>query len=308
MKQEIIVFTHHDLDAMGSMINVEFKFPDIDKKYFSTNYFNMDERICEIIDYSKEHNINVLLIADVSFSENKDNLDLLYKHFDRITLIDHHLYPEEFWDDFPNMKIVHDTKKSATLLCHEYFSNAGKNKNLDKLTRIIDVYDIWQTEEPEFQFSQDLNEYFWTYDLELLTQKIAQNEYKLPNDFLEVSNNIKNNIKHDIVDYNKRGLIQRSKDVTICFVNKWFNQIMLSEMENGQNIVIGISSYGYVKIRINKKAPYTDAQKEELRSLITGNPNLGHMDAFSYKYESKPSFDNSLKEIQRIVEIFEKVL
>ena len=35
---ELVVMTHHDLDALGCMLNIEYKMPGIPKKYFHTNY------------------------------------------------------------------------------------------------------------------------------------------------------------------------------------------------------------------------------------------------------------------------------
>lgn len=306
-ENELIVFTHNDLDALGCMLNIEYKFPNVEKKYFHTNYSNIKERVQEIEEYMTLNGNKHIFIVDVSFSDNKESLTKLYNLDKDLVLCDHHLYPDGFWDAFPEMKVQWDKTKSATLICNEYFGNKGKNLKLDNLSRVIDVYDIWQTEEPEFDLSQDLNEYFWTYDIAILLKKIIDNDYRLPSDFKEVVKNIKLTYNTAIEDYNKRGLIKRSGDVSLCFVKDWFNQVMLKEMDNGQNIVVGIDLYGIVRVRINKKHDLNLSQKQQFREILTGNPDIGHAEAFTYKYAGTPSFDKSIAEAEKVYNAIQKI-
>lgn len=300
MKEELIVFTHNDLDAIGSILNIEFKIPDIPKKYFYTNYSNIPAQVDNIIEYAEANNCKHILIPDVSFADNKESLRRLYNYFHKVTHIDHHLYTDNFWDEFPNMTVVYDKTKCATKLCNEFFKNTGKNINLDKLTYIIDVYDLWQTENNAFDFAQLLNEYFWTWDIELLTKTIIQNGYKLPEDFQEVTQNIKNKYMKAIVEYESKNVIHRARDVTFCFINDWFNQVLLKEMENGQNFVIGINSYGIVRVRINKNSPYNNEQLNKFRIVLTETEAIGHMLAFTYRIKDFNGFDCVLKEASKI--------
>ncbi|QAU04488.1 phosphoesterase [Vibrio phage Va1] len=300
---ELIVFVHNDLDALGCMLNIEYRMPNIAKKYFFTNYANIDQRVQEIEAHIQENGNTHILIADVSFSDNKESLRKLYS-LGKCTHIDHHLYPDGFWDEFPNMKVHYDKKKCATLLCNEYFGNTGKHERLDKLTRIIDVYDLWQVGEPEFKVSQDLNEYFWTYDIELLCKKIVENDYRLPDDFKSVVQARKAQCEMEVQEFEERKLIQRNPGMTVAFVKEWFNHIMLKEMEAGQNIVVGICPYGIVKVRVNKDAPFTPEQLNKVRKELTGTENIGHMLAFTYRYEAEKCFENTIKEVQKIVQAF----
>ena len=192
---ELVVMTHNDLDALGCMLNIEYKMPGIPKKYFHTNYADIDQVVAEIERYVLAERNTHILIPDVSFADNKPALARLY-NIAHVTHIDHHLYPEGFWDDFPKMKVVHDMTKSATKLCNEFFKNTGKNERLDKLSFLIDVYDIWQSADPAFDLSQDLNEYFWasiSYGVLLpLVERIIENDYKVEGDLRrEVQQNIK---------------------------------------------------------------------------------------------------------------------
>jgi oligoribonuclease NrnB/cAMP/cGMP phosphodiesterase (DHH superfamily) len=297
---DLIVFTHNDLDALGSMINIEYRMPSIQKKYFFTNYANIPKQVDDIIDYAEKNKVTRLLIPDVSFGDSKESLRRLYNHFEKITHIDHHLYPEGFWDEFPNMKVVHDKTKCAAKLCNEFFGNTGKNKNLDKLTYIIDIYDLWQTDSPIFDFSQDLNEYFWAYDIELLCKKIIQNDFKLPDDFKETVQNIKDKYTQDIAKYENEGQIKRARDISFCFIADWFNQVLIQEMKNGQNFVIGMNSWGLVRVRIRKESPYSDEQKDRLRKALTGTTTTGHMNCFTYKIEGNPDYKQILEEAGKI--------
>lgn len=300
---ELIVFTHNDLDALGCMLNIEYKFPDVKKKYFHTNYANIDERVEEIADYINQNNDGSpvhILIPDVSFSDSKEALRVLYS-LGKCTHIDHHLYPEGFWDEFPNMKVVWDKTKCATKLCNEYLGNKGQNKNLDKLTFIIDVYDLWQTKSPAFKIAQDFNEYFWQNNIGTLCNTFVQNNYELPHDYMQVVEKMHKAFNTALVDYEKRKLIYRGGDITIAFVNDYFNQILIKEMDQGQNFVVGINSYGIVRVRIKEEAPYTNDRKDNMRLILTGTKDIGHNNAFTWKIKDTPTFDRIMEEIQLVV-------
>lgn len=300
MTEELIVFTHNDLDAAGCMLNIEYKWPNIDKVYFHTNYSNIPQIVSEIEAHIKKNGNKHILIVDVSFSDHKDSLEKLY-NLGKCTHIDHHMYPDGFWDEFPDMKVVWDKEKCATLLVNEYLGNTGKNSNLDKLSKIIDIYDIWQVKHPAFDFSQDLNDYFWKAGIENFVESIKENDWKLPDDFAEEVAHIRRESDMAIQSYEERKLIHRASDITLAFVNGWFNQVLIPEMRNGQNFVIGINSHGIVRVRINQDSPYTDEQKNSLRFALIGAEDHGHMNAFTYKVDN-PKFENLIKEAEKVVE------
>lgn len=308
MNNELIVFTHNDLDALGCMLNLEYRFPNVRKKYFHTNYANIIELTDEILEYQARVGNTHIVMPDVSFSDNKDSLRRIYETFPKCTHIDHHLYPEGFWDEFPNMKVVWDKTKSATKLCNEYLGNAGAAKGLDTLTYLIDVYDLWQTKSEHFEIAQDLNEYFWRNDTVNLLGPIMNNDFKLPKNYHYVIDEIHKEYEAAMASYEKRNLIHRAGEITVAFVQDWFNQILIKEMKNGQNFVIGVNPYGIVKVRIKEEAPYTDEQKDALRLELTGNTNIGHMNAFTYKVHEATSFDVIMKEIQKVTTAIERIM
>jgi hypothetical protein len=306
MSNELVVFTHNDLDALGCMLNIEYKWPQVKKKYFHTNYANIDKIVQEIVDYQKANGSTHLIMPDVSFSDNKESLKILYNAFEHCTHIDHHMYPDGFWDEFPNMKVQWDKTKSATLICNEYLGNKGKNSNLDKLSMIIDVYDIWQDQHPAFSISQDMNEYFWhcanQESIEIMMKRFISNDYGLPIDYSIVTEAIRDKYENAIDSYEKRNLIHRADKITIAFVNDWFNQILIREMQDGQEFVIGANSNGIIKIRINQRVPYTVQQLNKIREILTGNPEYGHLHAFTYKVNGTVDFNSIMEEVKKVTE------
>jgi oligoribonuclease NrnB/cAMP/cGMP phosphodiesterase (DHH superfamily) len=306
MNDELIIFTHNDLDALGCMLNIEYKMPQIRKKYFHTNYANIVHRVDEIEDYIKQHGNTHILIPDVSFSTSKDQLRRLY-NLGKCTIIDHHLYPHGFWDEFPNMKVIHDKTKSAALLCNEYFNNQS-NVNLTKITKLINIYDLWKIKSPFFETSKDFNNYFWKFDIGYLCNEIINNDYKLPKNYMSVVQAINENYKSDIEKYEKRKLIHRAGEITLAFVDYWFNEILISEMKKGKNFVIGANSYGIIRIRISENAPYSEEMKNALRLSLTGTSDIGHMNAFTYKIKEPVNFDNLMKEIENVTSEIERIM
>jgi len=307
MNEELIVFTHNDLDALGCMLNIEYKFPNVMKKYFYTNYANIPQITDDIERHIQQHGNKHLLIPDVSFATDKESLRRLYNIPGiKITHIDHHLYPAGFWDDFPNMKVVWDKTKSATLLTNEYLGNNGKNANLDKLSYIIDIYDLWQYKSQYFGIAQDFNNYFWECGIEWLFNEIVNREYKLPENYNNVVNSFNERSKAHIEKLESKKLIMRSGEMTVAFTNEFFNQILIKEMDNGQQVVIGVNDYGIVKIRLHQETKLSVDQINKIRLETTGESETGHLHAFTYKMNKQPTFENIMHEIERVAKVFEK--
>lgn len=302
MNNELIVFLHNDLDAAFCQLNFEFVAPTVRKKYFYTNYGNMKEKVSEIENYIAVHRNDKILIMDVSFSNNKDQLDKLYNMFNAITLIDHHLYPEEFFNSYSDkMKVHYDKSKCAALLTNEYFKNTGKNKDLDTLTKITDVYDLWQVEDPLFDVSQNLNNFFWELGMDKFCSEIIRFNYTLPNYYPEVVKKINDKISEGIQKLEQKKLIHRFGKVTVVFTDEFFNDVLIREMKNNQDIVINAMAYGIIKVRISQYAPFSSDKKIELSRALSGVETTGHLNAFTYKMSIQTSFENIMNEIQRVI-------
>lgn len=305
MQDELIVFTHNDLDAGGSIINIEYKMPGIKKKYFYTNYGDIEKQVQDIEDYVKQHSNKYCLMTDISWSTSPEALHKMCNLFEKITLIDHHLYPDGFFDAYPKLKVHWDKSKSATLLTYEYFKN--DNTELRKLSELIDVYDLWQDTLPLFTEAQDLNEFFWEIGREKFINDCINSGYKLPHYYDSVVSDIQRKYTEEIAKFENRKLIHRSAKVTVAFVDSWFNQILVKEMKEGKDFVINATPFGIFKIRINAAAPITSAQKDLLRMSLCGTKDIGHSNAFSYKMKEQVSFENIMKHIKFVIDEINRI-
>jgi hypothetical protein len=260
----------------------------------------MTKKVDEIEHYQMIHKNNSILIMDVSFSNKKQELDRLYNMFKNITLIDHHIYPDNFFTDYSKIVLNYDKSKSAGLLANEFFKNTGKNKNLDLLTRICDVYDIWQVDEKEFDFSQNLNNIFWDIGMEKFCTDVVKSGYSLPSYYSDSIKVINKKIEDGVNKLEQKNLIHRFDKITVIFSDEYFNDIQIKEMKKGQHLLINAMTYGIIKIRVSKYSPYTDEMLKELSLITSGEEAIGHKLAWTYKIK-ETSFENIMNEIQRIV-------
>lgn len=298
----MIVFLHNDLDAVGCQMCIEemsFKITET----FHTNYSDFTDKCNQILEYAKEHNETELLIADLSFADHLDELKMLVNTFESVLHIDHHSYPEHFFQKVigkGRYKCKIDSTKCAAKICYDFFKL--ENKTLKVLIDVIDVYDCWRTESSMFDKSQNLNKYFW----EKGWDNFKQFKNTIPNDYKETIDKILKYEKEGIQKLKDANLIIRSKDnsqkITFILNNEFFNPIMIEEMKQGQNFVVGIHN-GIVKFRVRKGA-LDSLRLEDLRYLTAGKVT-GHPLAFTYAI-GKDNMD-TVKEIQRISNIIDKL-
>lgn len=305
MQDELIILSHVDLDMAGTIINIEYKMPGIKKKYFYTNYGDIEKQVQDIEDYVKQHGNKYCLMTDVSWSTSPDALHKMCNLFEKITLIDHHLYPDGFFDAYPKLKVHWDKSKSATLLTNEYFKN--DNKELRELSELIDVYDLWQIRSPLFHKAQDLNTFFYEVGKEKFINDIINSGFKLPYYYDSLVEDIRRRYKEAISKFENRKLIHRSGKITVAFVDEWFNQIIIQEMQQGKDFVINATSFGIFKIRISAEAPITSEQKDFLRLSLCGTKDIGHSNAFSYKMKDSVSFENIMKHIKFVIDEINRI-
>jgi oligoribonuclease NrnB/cAMP/cGMP phosphodiesterase (DHH superfamily) len=305
MKDELIVFSHNDLDMAGTVLNIEYKFPNLKKKYFYTNYGDIEKQVQDIEDYVKQHGNKYCLMTDISWSTSPEALHKMCNLFERITLIDHHLYPDGFFENYPKLKVHWDKSKSATLLTYEYLQN--NNPDLYKISELIDLYDLWRLEHKDFDNSQDLNNFFWEVGREKFINDCIVSGYKLPHYYNVVVNDLTKKYKEAIEKFENRKLIHRSENITIAFVDEWFTQILLYEMKLGKDFVINATTFGIFKIRISQTANISEEKKNELRVSLTGTKDIGHMNAFTYKMKDSISFENTMKQIKFVIDEINRI-
>lgn len=316
-----VVFSHNDLDALGCVLNIH-AYLSQNNEYYFTNYADIDTKVRQIQDYCTNNPVNQLYIADVSFGDNKEAFDVLYTLkkaglVKNILFFDHHLYPEGFFDNYTDILVRYDKKRCATKILNDFCLNELKKQNigqLSQLSSLIDIYDIWQDTSKFFQASQHLNDYFWNKvyspqygSVDKLIPLFENSNYWLPDDFSKVTNEIQEEFKKDHASYIERKLIRRSGDISILFIDNWFQPIQIEEMNNGANFVVGINSKGIIRIRVNNKWNGTLEQLDELRLLTCGTTTIGHSHAFTYKTKLGSGFDSLIKEAERVVECILKI-
>lgn len=322
MKQDIIVFTHNDLDALGCLLSINEKFQDehFDKDIYHTNYQDIPEKIDAITKRCELKKPDLVIICDVSFSTSEDQLQLFYKYCDmeniKILYMDHHLYPEGFFEQFPKMKLVYDKARCASQITFDTLLPNCENSNLTKLIKLIDVYDIWQDQHPWFDFSQMVNTYFWHQSNNGLSiSEMAQNYrnigFNIPQDFIEINNNIEADTVATLERLETSGLIHRNDQakVSLFFSNDCFSRFMIDEHKRGQSFVINITPFGLIKVRVNQHNNVSLEALEKIRLDCTGTSDIGHAHAFTWK--SNLNFNNFadeslITEAKRVTDIIAK--
>lgn len=326
MKDKMIIFTHNDLDAMGCLLVLNEKFPDtnFEKSVYHTNYQNIPEQINAIMAECETQKPKLIVMCDVSFSTSEETLQQFYNYCTArdisMLYIDHHLYPEGFFDQFPKMKTFWDKSKCASKIAFDLFYQfAAQTDNLTKLIGIIDVYDIWQDQHKWFGWGQRLNNYFWHRVINKkntvggLALELKNREFKLFDDFMEVTNKIDEDNEATLAKLETSGLIHRNVEsgVTLILSEKCFNQFMIKEHKNGQSFVIGISNWGLIRVRVNQHTDVNVSTLDLIRLRCTGTTDIGHSHAFTWKsdldFKNEPE-DSLITEAKRITGIIQEGL
>jgi len=296
---------HNDLDALGCVLHLNEKTPNINKKYFYTNYRDLEEKVSDVYDFCFMNKPDLLLITDISFSSHKHLLKKLeeVKKICPVVLIDHHAYEDSFFDEF-DFPIYHDVTKSATLICEEYFKTS--NKSLNTLSRLINTFDIWDMKSPKFRVSLSLNNFFnkktGNITIDEYANTIKNDGYRLP----ELKEFIKQDIetsKTKIEDFKKRKLITSDGFFTVAFVDEYFNEILYEQfLKYKVEFVLIANSYGITRFRFNALGKFNTQQKEEIKQKLIGTLNIGHLNAFSDKIQNS-NFDKIMKKVEEVYNI-----
>ena len=318
---DIVGITHNDLDALGTVLCIQDKLNI--KKWFNTNYYDLNEIIPNVILYCKANNIHRILIGDVSFSDNKAHLTELYNYVSQfedgyILHCDHHSYPnsDTFWQDYPKMKVSWTTQECATLQLCKMFKI--QNPSLIKLCKIIDAYDRGQRHSNLYPASLMLNDYFWDFTkaqsdgskesqyerIVLLANILKESQYKLPSDFKEVTTRIKEKAENDYQTFIQHSILNRyNADVksTIVLSTESFVYIQNKEFDAGQDLFVGISN-GRFQCRVNSDSGFSLEFLRELRYKLCNDPDCCHPNAFTYNI-GDASQEGILKEVQKILTV-----
>jgi len=307
----ILSFSHNDLDAFGCQLCLLDKFSELSKiDFYNTNYKNFDFKVNEIIERIEQNRekIQLLVITDISFAE-KRNLLLALKEVTnefkiKTIFIDHHEYSEGFWDgiETPSFKIYWDKTKSASKIASNVFKI--DNINLLKLIEIIDIYDIWQDENKFFKVAQNLNNYFWTQGGFALLNTFKSNNYKLPSNFIKISNDYLNAAEKSYEKSKAKNLIiHPRKDISFSFIDEYFNNYVEWELQNNK-VFVCASHFGYVRVRFKKgEGGYPEKLIKIIKNKILEESEKGHLHSFSFNLKdvALDTIVEKFKEIDTII-------
>jgi oligoribonuclease NrnB/cAMP/cGMP phosphodiesterase (DHH superfamily) len=313
LKREIVHFTHNDLDAIGCMINLEYATPGIQKTTFHTNYQNLNEKVHDTIQYIYKHPVDLLVISDVAFAQTKNELfeltDVAQSLDIKILYIDHHVYEDGFFDDF-TFKYVHDIDKSATGLMYDYFNKDKGNKVLEKLSTLINNFDIWVEEASSFPISIGLNNWFTdelkTKSMEQIAQSIVDNDYKLPKNFIPYYKDYQAKFKAHLDSLKSRQLFVNDGFTALIFADEYFNEALYESFHINKNMMaVIVNSYGIFRIRFATVNCLPDETKEAIKYDILGTLDRGHLNAFSIKIDNS-NFEKIMAKVQELTTIVNK--
>lgn len=296
----IVVLGHNDLDQLGCVLHINYRLPDNKKKYFYTNYRDLEQKVSEAYAYCFLERPSLLLITDISFSNHKHLLKKLedVKQICPVVLLDHHAYQDGFFDDI-SISVYHDIEKSATKICEEYFRT--NNANLNKISKLINAYDIWLMKSPIFRVSMNLNNFFYkkteNISIDQYAEQIRKDNYTLPGfkEFLIEDTKLSNT---KIENFKKRKLITHiGPKFTVAFVDEYFNEILFEEFSKDAEFVMIANSYGITRFRFNAFGNLTTKQKEEIKIKLIGTLDIGHLNAFSDKIIDS-NFDKIMAKVE----------
>ena len=159
-----VTLTHNDFDGLGSLLMLMLKFKP--EAHFFTNYYDFEKAVKQVIKYKHEHEVDTLLIADLSFSDHRELLERLDMAFEgKIFFVDHHMYPDDFWQGF-NFKRIVDPERCATRILYEDLKLNGDIKDPEfrercsKFIELVDTWDCWRDTQPLFEAAMYANELF----------------------------------------------------------------------------------------------------------------------------------------------------
>lgn len=304
-----VTLTHNDFDGLGSLVMLMIKFKP--EAYFFTNYYDFSKAVKQVIEYKREHDIDTLLIADLSFSDHPQLLERLNMVFEgNIFLVDHHMYPEGFWDAFSFKKII-DTTRCATRILFEDLKLDTDIKDpvfrshAAEFAKMVDTWDRWQDEDPLFNEAMYHNELFLSLKTDNASiVQIAKDQIghhfgifqpEVIASFKAAYDQRYEVFKQELED---KSLIWRCPNTTFVFSWDFLPKVLEDEYSRGTKVVAAIQ-YGIVKVRVNRHVGFTEEQLNKLRHELTGMDAFCHMHAFTYKTEAfRP--EQMVKECERI--------
>lgn len=158
MSRDIHVFTHNDLDGVGSLLAIIWAFPDYNITYTcvsSSHTFRQDFE--DFAKYKKIDSFYKVFVTDLSL--NKLDIELIDRT--NVIFIDHHKTSLDL--TFKNAKSFIKVYTSCVLFIYKLFkTQANLTTNQKQLLIYIDDYDSYQL---KFNTSSILNKLYWAHYL-----------------------------------------------------------------------------------------------------------------------------------------------
>ena len=288
-----VTLTHNDLDGLGCLVMLMIKFRP--EEHFFSNYHDFEKVASRIIKYKYEHDVDTLLIADLSFSEHKDILRRLAHAFEgNIFLVDHHMYPEGFWSEFSFRHVI-DTSRCATRILFEDLKLKDDIKDKEFAARthefvtLVDTWDRYQDTDALFEramYTKEMLEGMKTDNASLVS--IAKDLIGHHYGILGALDSFKTAYDAGYIkrrqELDNLELIWRFPRVTFIFDWDYMPKFLADEYNNGQHIVVAVK-YGIFKVRISRHGGIPEDSINTLRFKLTGMKDFCHLHAFTYKTE-----------------------
>lgn len=310
-----VTLTHNDFDGLASLLMLMIKFKP--EAHFFTNYYDFDKAVKQVIQYKREHDVDTLLIADLSFSDHRELLERLNMVFEgKIFLVDHHMYPDGFWDGFGFRKVIDTGRCAARILfedlkLNEDIKDPEFRERCGKFIKLVDTWDCWRDEDAGFQDALYANELFLSLKtdnasiIQIAKDQIGHH-FGAFQDLESFKTVYLDGYAKFLEKLEQAQLIWRYPRVTFVFSWDFLPKLLMDEYARGAGVIVAVQ-YGIFKVRINKHLGYTEDQLNDLRHELTGMDKFCHLHAFTYKTDyTEPK--QIVTECKKISDLINKIL
>lgn len=158
MSYRIYHLSHTDLDGYGCHMVTNHFFKNVN--FYNSNYGKeINERFNEILAdiFSDGFENNLILVTDLNLTtdqaqELESKIAVNSKEI-KLLLLDHHKSGQDCADQYPWYYL--DNTRCATKITYDFFSSLlGEDKDLSKLTDVINAVDIWLDDKDEFELGK----------------------------------------------------------------------------------------------------------------------------------------------------------
>ena len=307
----VLSLSHIDLDGISCQIVLHNYFPNVTR--MNIGYGKIDEYL-DILDEScNTTNFTKVFITDLSFSYIQlEKLSKICRKYPKISFyfIDHHPFEEEYKHlILSNFHIIITNKASATKLTNLYIKKnfeVTEYTELDRYVDLVNVYDMWLDNAPDFNLGLVYNDLFWQYGIDHFWCRFSE--------MFRLNSRDKEKYKEIITRKNKilnkletsgRILKIGDNDLFMIFIDDYQSHITLDFP--GYKIYVIITSRGSISVRL-RDIEDKETVKNLIISKISDLPNIsscgGHISAFGVKLiENEPEkLIDFAKEMLRITD------